>query len=523
MNATIRAGGDTSRSARIQLDDASPTTVGDGGPAPTAPARSSAVTSRPAAKTLDTVLRTGDAAAILLGFLAMILASGYHRLGADRLGFTLVAATLIGLWAIRFEDAWNERVIAMRSIEISKVSRAVAILGIGMLVLDRLSKAWVHVEQILLALLVTWVLLLGWRSFFRAWLAHNRRKGRFTRSLVVIGTDRRAVEMAKVLAIHPEAGMRLCGVIGSQVEAQAAGLGDHWLGGYGDADDVLAATHADVVVVCSGDVSPLVLNSLLHEQHGHQLYVHPGLSGIDARRVKASPIAHEPLLYVESASLSRAQLALKRAFDIVVASGLLILFSPVFAALALAVKAGDRGPVFFRQERVGRGDSRFGMLKFRTMVVDAEARLAALEQENQRKGPLFKLDVDPRVTRIGRFLRASSLDELPQLINVVKGEMSLVGPRPALPAEVAEFPIELRERHRVRPGITGLWQVEARDNPSFDAYQRLDLFYVENWSTALDLVILLGTAEQLLLRPVFKKGTGEMAGPVETAAGAAAA
>jgi lipopolysaccharide/colanic/teichoic acid biosynthesis glycosyltransferase len=127
------------------------------------------------------------------------------------------------------------------------------------------------------------------------------------------------------------------------------------------------------------------------------------------------------------------------------------------------------------------------------------------------------------VTRIGRFLRASSLDELPQLINVIKGEMSLVGPRPALPAEVAEFPIELRERHRVRPGITGLWQVEARDNPSFDAYQRLDLFYVENWSTALDLVILLGTAEQLLLRPVFKRGAGEMAGPLETAADAAAA
>jgi exopolysaccharide biosynthesis polyprenyl glycosylphosphotransferase len=508
MNATIRAGGDASRLARIQLDDASPATVDGGGPAPLAPVRSSPGSK--SAATFDTVLRAGDAAAILLGFLAMTLASGYHRLGADRLGFTLVSATLIGLWAIRFEDGWNERVIAMRTIEISKVSRAVAILGIGMLVLDRLSRAYVHVHQIVLAIAVSWVLLLGWRSFHRAWLAHNRRKDRFTRSLVIIGTDRRAVEMAKVLAIHPEAGMRLRGVIGSRAEAEAAGFGDHWLGGYGDADDVLAATPTDVVVLCSSDVSPLVLNSVL-EQHGRQLYVHPGLSGIDARRVKASPIAHEPLLYVESATLSRAQLALKRAFDVAIASGLLILFSPVFAALALAVKAGDRGPVFFRQERVGRGDSRFGMLKFRTMVVDAEARLAALEQENQRKGPLFKLDVDPRVTRIGRFLRATSLDELPQLINVVKGEMSLVGPRPALPAEVAEFPIELRERHRVRPGITGLWQVEARDNPSFDAYQRLDLFYVENWSTALDLVILLGTAEQLLLRPVFKRGTGEMA------------
>jgi exopolysaccharide biosynthesis polyprenyl glycosylphosphotransferase len=515
--------------ARVSLGDASPTEVDGDGPAPVAPARPllldgetpavPGAAKRSPVEATATVLRAGDAVAVFLGFLVMSLASGYSNLGLDRLAFTLVSATAIGLWAIRFQEGWNERVIAMRAIEISKVSRAVAMLGAGMLVIDRLSQAWVHVEQIFFAVVLAWLLLLGWRSFFRAWLAHNRRKGRFTRSLVIIGTDRRAIEMAKLASIHPEAGMRLRGLIGSPAEAEAAGLGDHWLGGYGDADDVLARTDADVVVVCSSDISPLLLNSLLREEggHGRQLYVHPGLSGIDARRVKASPIAHEPLLYVEPATLSRTEHALKRAFDIVVATGLLIVFSPVFAAVALAVKAGDRGPVFFRQERVGRGDSRFGMLKFRTMVVDAEARLAALEQDNQRKGPLFKLDVDPRVTRVGRFLRASSLDELPQLLNVVKGEMSLVGPRPALPSEVAEFPIELRERHRVRPGITGLWQVEARDNPSFDAYQRLDLFYVENWSTALDLVILLGTAEQILLRPFFKRGTGEMAEAADTA------
>jgi exopolysaccharide biosynthesis polyprenyl glycosylphosphotransferase len=387
---------------------------------------------------------------------------------------------------------------------------------VGMLVIDRLSRAYVHVEQVATGVVLVWLLLLGWRSFYRSWLAHNRRKDRFIRRLVIVGTDRRAVELAKLFAIHPEAGMRVRGVIGSRGEAETAGLGDRWRGDYQDADDVLAATPADAVVVCSSDISPLLLNSLLRDElgnqgRGRQLYLHPGLSGIDARRVKASPIAHEPLLYVESASLTRTQRALKRAFDVIVATTLLVLFAPVFAVLALLVKLGDRGPVFFRQQRVGRADSRFAMLKFRTMVVDAEARLAALEHGNQRTGPLFKLDVDPRVTRVGRFLRASSLDELPQLINVLKGEMSLVGPRPALPAEVAEFPIELRERHRVRPGITGLWQVEARDNPSFDAYQRLDLFYVENWSLALDMVVMLGTAEQLLLRPVFNRRSGEMA------------
>ena len=142
-----------------------------------------------------------------------------------------------------------------------------------------------------------------------------------------------------------------------------------------------------------------------------------------------------------------------------------------------------------------------------------------LMRDNQRSGPLFKLRVDPRVTRIGTFLRKTSLDELPQLINVLKGEMSLVGPRPALRSEVDAFPVELHQRHRVRPGITGLWQVEARDNPAFDAYQRLDLFYVENWSPALDMIIMLGTAEQLLLRPFLSRRRREIAlSPAATAA-----
>ena len=459
-------------------------------------------------------MRAGDAGAIFIGFAAMVMISGYRHMGLERSAFTLFTATCVGLWAIRFEGLWNERIQAMRMIEISKLTRATAILTVGMLVVDRLSRAWIRVEQIAVAVALTWLFLLGWRSFYRAWLAYNRRRDRYTQGLVIVGTDRRAVELAKLFSIHPEAGMRVRGVIGSRGEAIAAGLGDLWLGDYGDADDVLAATSVDVVVICSSDISPLLLNTLLRDRDGDgpQLYFHPGLSGIDARRVKASPIAHEPLLYVESASLSRTDRGLKRAFDVVVASTLLLLASPIFATVAVLIKLGDRGPIFFRQQRVGRGGGTFGMLKFRSMVVDAEARLAELEDANLRKGPLFKLDVDPRVTRIGRFLRASSLDELPQLINVLKGEMSLVGPRPALPAEVAEFPIELRERHRVRPGITGLWQVEARDNPSFDAYQRLDLFYVENWSLALDMVVLLATAEQLLLRPFFNRTAGEMAG-----------
>jgi len=172
--------------------------------------------------------------------------------------------------------------------------------------------------------------------------------------------------------------------------------------------------------------------------------------------------------------------------------------------VAILIKLEDRGPIIFRQQRVGRDGQLFEMLKFRTMVVDAEALLATLQQTNERNGPLFKMERDPRITRIGRFLRATSLDELPQLLNVLNGTMSLVGPRPALQSEVAAFPAELNARHDVRPGITGLWQVEARDNPSFDAYLRLDLFYVQNWSLSLDMVLLLGTVEQIVFRPLMK-------------------
>ena len=240
---------------------------------------------------LQWYLRAGDLAAILLGFLVMAFASGYYRLGPDRLGFMLATATCCGLWALRFEGLWNERILAMRTIEISRLTRATAILTVGMLVVDRLSRAWIHVESLAVAVVLTWLFLLAWRSFYRAWLSSSRRRGRYTQRLVIVGTDRRAVELTKLFSIHPEAGMRVRGVIGSRGEATAAGLADLWLGDYRDADDVLAATPADVVIICSSDISPLLLNSLLRDPAGSgpQLYFHPGLSGIDAAAGEGVP------------------------------------------------------------------------------------------------------------------------------------------------------------------------------------------------------------------------------------------
>ncbi len=236
-----------------------------------------------------------------------------------------------------------------------------------------------------------------------------------------------------------------------------------------------------------------------------------GIAGIASQRVQLAPIVHEPLLYVDRPTLKRWQLLLKRAVDIIVSSIGLVVAAPILLIAAALIKLEDRGPVTFRQERVGLGGRNFSLWKLRTMHVDAEERLRELQDQNARIGPLTKIDRDPRITRIGRWLRFTSIDELPQLINVLRGQMSLVGPRPALPSEVEAFDEELLERHNVLPGITGLWQVEARDNPSFASYRRLDLFYVKNWSISLDIVILILTAQTVLgraARGLFVRGEG---------------
>jgi len=191
-------------------------------------------------------------------------------------------------------------------------------------------------------------------------------------------------------------------------------------------------------------------------------------------------------------------LALKRTIDAVVAVAALVLLSPLLVGIALAVRSGDGGPALFRQERVGLHGRRYQLLKYRSMVLDAEAMLASLQDQNEISGAAFKMTYDPRVTRLGRFLRRSSLDELPQLVNVLRGDMSLVGPRPPLPAEVAEYDAWHRRRLSMKPGITGLWQVEGRWDSEFDGWVRKDLEYIDRWSTWLDIKIMLRTIPAVL-------------------------
>lgn len=456
------------------------------------------------------VLRTGDVVSLFVGF-TLVLWWLFPDHGPENsllaVGFRWIAPTCLGVWALRYQGLWVERNNSVRAIEVSRLARAVGMLVVGVMVYDRFEPSRMHVERIALACGLTWCVLVVWRSLHRAWLQAQHRRGSFGRRVVVIGTDARAVELTRTFHDHPDSGMRVVAMVGSEREARLAGLEHLWVANYRDADEVLAAIDVDGVVLCSTDINPALLETLVrHEQpRSRDLYLDSGLPGIDFRRLEAIPIAYQPLLFVEATRLSKLQISFKRVFDIAVSTAMLVLLSPLMVAVALVVKLGDRGPVLFSQERVGLGGTTFRVHKFRTMVVDAEARLAELDtQRNERRGPLFKMAGDPRITRVGDFLRKTSLDELPQLFNVARGQMSLVGPRPALPTEVANFPPDLLARHDVRPGITGLWQVEARDNPSFEAYRRLDLFYVANWSLVLDLIILLGTVDQVLFRPWLK-------------------
>lgn len=280
------------------------------------------------------------------------------------------------------------------------------------------------------------------------------------------------------------------------------------LGTTPDAASILKAIEeceADAVAISAGvQLHPQTIRHLGWELAARNvgLIMAPALTDIAGPRIHTQQVAGLPLIHVTTPSLEGGQRIAKRLFDLLVSACLIAVTAPIMVITAALVKIDSRGPVFFRQERVGIEGQLFRMLKFRSMVVDAEEQLAGLTANNDGNGVLFKLKNDPRVTRVGAILRKYSLDELPQLFNIFAGSMSLVGPRPPLPTEVAAYEHDVRRRLLVKPGLTGLWQVSGRSNLSWQDSVRLDLYYVENWSLTGDFLILLRTA-----RAVFH-GTG---------------
>lgn len=325
-------------------------------------------------------------------------------------------------------------------------------------------------------------------------------RGLLQTPVLVVGSNHHVDEIAVVLRREKWIGYRLIGAV-TQERLATTATGIPVLGAMPELPEIISSRNVPVAIFtegsfdCGEDFRRLAWKL---EQSQVQMVLVPTLADVSAERLEFRPLAGLPLVDVERPRAQRSLRWFKRAMDITTTSMLLVLLSPLMLATALAVKLSDGGPVIFRQRRVGLHGEQFDCLKFRSMCVDAEARLAALEEQNEGAGVLFKMADDPRVTRVGRFIRRYSIDELPQLWNALRGDMSLVGPRPALPSEVERYDCDTRRRLHVRPGLTGLWQVSGRSSLSWEDTVRLDLYYVDNWSFVQDLMILARTARAVV-------------------------
>ena len=423
--------------------------------------------------------------------------------------YTVVSMIIISGWMamLHIYGTRDSRVLGTGSAEYKNLATAslhlFALVALG----AYLFQVDVARGYILIALPLGVFALLLWRWLWRQWLAVQRRRGRYSSQVLLVGSPTTAAHIATELHDRSEAGYR---VVGACVPDRSTGtwLGDTAVPVLGDLDAiqaVLERTGADTVVITSSDELPPArireLSWSLEPGRQH-LVVAPSLTDIGGPRIHTRPVSGLPLIHVETPRYEGRKLFAKRAFDVVAASIIMLLLSPVLAGIALAVRVSTPGPMLFRQDRVGINGRHFSMLKFRSMVIDAEVRLDALQSQSRVEGNsvMFKMKNDPRVTPIGRFLRRFSLDELPQLMNVFLGSMSLVGPRPPLEREVNEYENHVHRRFLVKPGITGLWQVSGRSNLSWTDTVRLDLYYVENWSTIGDIVILWRTAKAVVGR-----------------------
>ena len=333
-------------------------------------------------------------------------------------------------------------------------------------------------------------------------IMHGR--GRSLRHVLVAGGFAAAQQLSERIQREPDAGMKVVGLcLPSSELPRPVVAGIPVLGSLDQVPELSRTLGCDAVAVTSDDVTRYnYLRELAWslEGAGVELLVDPGLVEVAGPRMHIRALLGFPLLHVEEPHFTGWRRVVKRASDLVLTSVLLLIISPFMLAIAAGIKLQDGGAVIFRQARVGRGGELFTMLKFRSMVIDADARKVDLLHLNDGNGALFKLRDDPRITRFGKFLRDFSLDELPQLFNVLVGSMSLVGPRPHLAEELAQMPREASRRSLVTPGLTGLWQVSGRSDLEEHDAIKLDLRYVENWSLTLDLLILWKTASAVLAR-----------------------
>ncbi|WP_285507024.1 sugar transferase [Actinokineospora sp. NBRC 105648] len=450
---------------------------------------------------MRSLLAVSDAAVALAAAGLVPLVGGGGRAIEQRPLLTTVAAAAVLWLVLAVSGSRDPRVLGVGQEEYKRLVSAHAHLAGVIAVVGYLSRTETPRAYLLIALPAGLGALLLTRWCWRQWLhAHRRRGEGWSHRVLAVGSGPQVRELSEQLAGRRHLGYD---VVAAWIVGQDAGT---------DAAETARAVlrlarrnDADVIAVTTCDaMGAEVLRRLgwLLEGTGTQLVVVPGLVAVAGPRVHTRPIAGLHLLCIEEPAFTGAGRVAKRLFDVAAATAGLLALSPVLLAIAVVVRVESRGPVLHRQTRIGKHGRPFRMVKFRTMVADAERRQAALRTVNEQDGPLFKIRDDPRVTRVGRFLRRYSLDELPQLYNVVVGRMSLVGPRPPLPEEVRQYAKDTRRRLLVKPGLTGLWQISGRSNLTWTDGIALDLHYVENWSFTTDLVILWKTAR------VVAAGTG---------------
>ena len=432
--------------------------------------------------------------AVVAAFAAVQIRFGEHVTGT----YVALSLALPGLWltAIGLAGGYDARIIGTGSDEYRKVLNA----GVGLTAAVAIFSYLVNVNlsraYVLIALPIVTLFDLVARYAMRKRLHRRRDNGRCMLSVMAVGHESAVADLVKELGRDRYHGMS---VVGACVVHPSEGDEVAGVPVYGDLDHVTAAVRSfgadTVAVLACPEMDGIRLRSLAWEleKTGTDLCVSPALLDVAGPRTTIRPTAGLTLLHVDHPQLSGFRVVVKDLFDRSLAAAALILLFPLFVLLTVLIRLHDRGPAFFTQVRVGKNGRVFKIYKFRTMVVDAEQRRTQLLDSNDTDGVLFKLRNDPRVTAVGAHLRRWSIDELPQLFNVLLGQMSLVGPRPALPDEAAMYAEHVRRRLVVKPGLTGLWQVNGRSDLNWEESVRLDLRYVENWSFALDLQIIWKT------------------------------
>lgn len=425
------------------------------------------------------------------------------------LSYTAVSVLLAVGWVIALAvfHTHDVRLIGSGADEYRRVAHASLALFGSVAIVAFLASQDLARGYIVVALPAGLITLGGGRWLWRRWLLRRRMVGECTSAVLVVGSHRAAVAMATTFESDVAAGYRVVGVCvpgTSRPQGELLNVDGHAVPVLGDEHAVLQAlefTGADTVAVCNTDsLGTDGMRNLAWDLDAVDvdMVVSAGLLDVAGPRLKIRPVAGLPLLHVEKPQYEGAGRAGKFFVDVVGAMLGVVLVSPLLLVVAAAIRCSSRGPVFYRAERIGLDGEAFSMLKFRSMVQDAETLRGGLTAADAGAGPLFKVRDDPRVTAVGRWIRRFSIDELPQLINVLRGQMSVVGPRPPLRSEVETHDGAVRRRLLVKPGMTGLWQVSGRSDLSWEESMRLDLSYVENWSMVGELMIVWRTVLAVL-------------------------